>query len=78
MSHFNTVLNERTKMNRSELLITSEVSGGPRGAGPLQAGISAPGRPGRELVQRFQQWYADVESFAKKRAEALFSDFDKE
>ena len=33
---------------------------------------------GRELVQRFQQWYADVESFAKKRAEALFSDFDKE
>ena len=33
---------------------------------------------GRELVQRFQQRYADVESFAKKRAEALFSDFDKE
>lgn len=33
---------------------------------------------GRELVQRFQQWYADVESFATKRAEALFSDFDKE
>ena len=33
---------------------------------------------GRELVQRFQQWYADVESFANKRAEALFSDFDKE
>ena len=33
---------------------------------------------GRELVQRFQQWYADVESFANKRAEVLFSDFDKE
>ena len=33
---------------------------------------------GRELVQRFQQWYMDVEKFANKRAEALFSDFDKE
>ena len=33
---------------------------------------------GRELVQRFQQWYSDVESFANKRAAALFSHSDKE
>ncbi len=33
---------------------------------------------GKELVRRFQQWYEDVESFANKRAAALFSDFDKE
>lgn len=33
---------------------------------------------GRELVRRFQQWYEDVESFANKRAAALFSDFDKQ
>ena len=33
---------------------------------------------GKELVRRFQQWYEDVESFANKRAAALFSDFDKQ
>ena len=33
---------------------------------------------GRELVQRFQQWYSDVESFANKRAAALFSHSGKE
>lgn len=33
---------------------------------------------GKELVRRFQQWYEEVESFANKRAAALFSDFDKQ
>ena len=33
---------------------------------------------GKELVRRFQQWYEEVESFANKRAAALFSDFAKQ
>lgn len=29
-------------------------------------------REGRELVERFQQWYADVERYAEERARELF------
>lgn len=32
---------------------------------------------GRELVERFQQWYADVERYAEERARELFAQ-DKE